>query len=253
MKKKIFALLLSLTLCLFAALPALAADLPRLVDDAGLLTAAQAASLEAELDEISQRQGFDVVIVTLDSLMGNGSEALAEWIWDEYHYGFGEEDDGIILLISMEERDWALTATGFGKEALNEDARAYMSDAFVPYLSRGDYDEAFRLFARMADELVGQARAGRPYKAPFNAGIAFLIAFLPSLAAALAVVSILKGQLRSVRPQAAAADYILPGSLQITQARERYLYRTVTRRERPKPSSGGHSGGGRHSSSSGKF
>ena len=253
MKKKLFALLLSLSLSLFAALPALAADLPRLVDDAGLLTDAQAAGLEEQLDEISQRQEFDVVIVTLDSLMGYGSEELAEWIWDEYHYGFGEKDDGILLLISMEEREWALTATGFGQEALNEDARAYMSDAFVPYLSRGDYGEAFGLYARMADELVSRAKAGRPYKAPFGAGIAFLIAFLPSLAAALAVVSILRGQLKSVRPQAAAADYILPGSLQVTQARERYLYRTVTRRERPKPSSGGRSGGDRHSSSSGKF
>ena len=55
MKKKLFALLLLLSLSLFAALPALAADLPRLVDDAGLLTDAQAAGLEEQLDENSGR------------------------------------------------------------------------------------------------------------------------------------------------------------------------------------------------------
>ena len=47
-------------------------------------------------------------------------------------------------------------------------------------------------------------------------------------------MSILKGQLKTVRQQAAAADYVRPNSMNLTSKRDIFLYRRVVRTEIPK-------------------
>ena len=63
MKKKIFALVFAAILCFSLMLPVSASN-SRLVDDAGLLTAEEYTEVLNTLNEISERQKFDVVIHT---------------------------------------------------------------------------------------------------------------------------------------------------------------------------------------------
>lgn len=114
MKKKIWHGLFVL-LCLFILmLPAKASSIPAerqkplLVDDAGLLTAEESTALLEKLEEISQRQQNEVAIVTVNSLDGKTAQAYADDYYDYNGYGYGENDDGILLLISMGERKWAI-------------------------------------------------------------------------------------------------------------------------------------------------
>ena len=51
---------------------------------------------------------------------------------------------------------------------------------------------------------------------------------------AFIVTGILKAQLKSVRKEAAAANYVVDGSFQLTGKMDTFLYRNVVRRERPK-------------------
>ena len=60
-----------------------------------------------------------------------------------------------------------------------------------------------------------------------------LICLGVGLLVGLITVLIMKGQLRSVRSQSAAGDYMVPGSFRLTQRHDLFLYRTVTRMERP--------------------
>jgi uncharacterized protein len=70
----------------------------------------------------------------------------------------------------------------------------------------------------------------------------------------LIVVLILKGQLKSVRRQNQANAYIRPGSMQVTVARDLFLYRNVTKtRRQSNNSSGGSSGGGSRHVGGGSF
>ena len=65
MKKKILALLFAVVLCFATSTSAFAAEsMPRVVDGADILTDAEEADLVATLDEISERQKNDVVVVT---------------------------------------------------------------------------------------------------------------------------------------------------------------------------------------------
>lgn len=258
MKKQLFAALLALLLCISTAVPAFAvSDMPRLVDNAGLLTAAEQRALLETLDEISERQRVDVVAVTTDSLDGKTPEAYADDFYDEHGYGFGADYDGVLLLVSTEEQDWYLSRCGYGITAVTDDGIDYIAGKFRPELSDGNYAAAFAVYAELCDELITQAKNGRPYdggnmpKAPFHAVRCLLISMAIGLAVALIVTGSMKGKLKSVRMQKAAASYVKANSLHISESRDLFLYHTVNRTEKPK-SNGSSGGSSSHTSSSGR-
>lgn len=52
----------------------------------------------------------------------------ADDFYDYNGYGYGEEGDGIIFLISMEERKWQISTCGFGITAFTDAGQEYMAD-----------------------------------------------------------------------------------------------------------------------------
>ena len=70
MKKILTVFLLVLSICVLSLNPAFATAAPRLVDDADLLTSSEESELLSLLNEISERQKMDIVVVTVDSLGG---------------------------------------------------------------------------------------------------------------------------------------------------------------------------------------
>ncbi|MDO4649296.1 MAG: TPM domain-containing protein, partial [Eubacteriales bacterium] len=113
--KKILALLLSLGIIgiyLCTAVVEVWAKSPHVVDDGNLISAEVEAELESRMEEISEEYQMDVVLVTTDSLYGKTAEAYADDYFDENGYGYGASYDGILFLISMEDRDWAISTTG---------------------------------------------------------------------------------------------------------------------------------------------
>ena len=85
MKKRISVFLISILLCLACAFPVWAGTVSRLDDQAGLLDAEQKESLSSTLDEISEREQVDVVIVLLTMDMDRGKMVTVFyscWIWE---------------------------------------------------------------------------------------------------------------------------------------------------------------------------
>lgn len=137
--------------------------LPRLVDDAGLLSAGDAANIDKRLNTISERQGLDVVIFTTREPLGMLPRDFADDIYDYGGYGMGANADGILLLVSMADRDWWITTHGYGIKAFTDAGIDYIADEFLSYMSAGDYEEAFFRFATLADKFIDQAKTGDPY------------------------------------------------------------------------------------------
>lgn len=109
--RKIFTLLCVLTLIVGLSIlniPVCAEEipqdrqLPRLVDDADLLTDSEEQELNTELDEISEKQQCDVVVVTENSLDGKSAQDYADDFFDYNGYGYGDEDSAVLFLIGMD-------------------------------------------------------------------------------------------------------------------------------------------------------
>ena len=275
MKKRLTAIITALLLCTMMTVPSVFAaeeyatsigpydtiilsERSRMVDMADLLSDSEEKELQNQLDEISERQKVDVVVVTVDSLGSKSPMDYADDFYDYNDYGFGNKNDGILLLLSMEERDWYITTTGYGITAITDAGIDYISDKFVSYLSDGEYADGFEVYAELCDEFITQAKTGKPYdvnnmpKEPFKVFPKIIIALGIGFAVAFVVTMMMKGQLKSVRRQAAADSYVKQGSMVITDSRDLYLYRTISRTARPKSSSSSGGGGSStHSSSSG--
>lgn len=255
MKKRLLAFASAILLILTMALPAMASDarLPRVVDQAHLLSDSEYDRLLDKVDSISNRLGIDVVVITLESLGEDKPEELAEWINENYDFGFGKYHAGTILLIAMESRDWVITSTGKVQDSVNLDARGDIADQVVPYLSAGDYYSAFTTYADRVDRIVTDYDNGIVYRPKFELGGSIGISVVIGLIVALIVVGVNQGKLKSVRFKNEAADYVVADSFNVTVARERFLYRNVSATRKESSSSSSRSSGGGHSSSSGKF
>lgn len=261
MKTKISGMIFALLLLLTPVFPvSAAADMPRLVDGADLLSDREETALLDMLDEISGKHRTDIVIVTADSLEGLSAMEYADDFYDYHGYGFGSERDGILLLISMQEREWHMSTSGYGITAFTDAGLDYISGQFLEQLSDGDYMAAFSAFAELCDRFLTQARNGKPYdvgnlpKEPFEVLGSLLISLLVGFVIALIATGIMRSSLKSVRPQPAANNYVRNGGLQLTRSDDLFLYRNIVRRERPRDTgSSSHSGGSRtHTSSSGR-
>ena len=260
MKKKITALLFALVLCLCTAVPAFAADgfadeYYRVNDLADLLTDSEEAALLDKLDEISLRQKMDVTIATVNDLDGYSTASeYADVVYEYCQYGYGTDKDGLLLLISMEDRDWAISTCGYGITAFTDAGIEYIGKQIKSDLSDGNYAAAFDTYANLCDEFITQARNGSPFdkgnlpREPLSM-IWIPISIVIGVVLALIIVGNMKGKLKTVRTQAAANSYLKKGSLSITESSDLFLYHTVNRTEKPKESSSG--GSSTHTSSSG--
>lgn len=238
--KRLFALLLVVMLL---ALPVSAAGAGYVTDDAGLLTAREEEKLESRAQEIAREYDCGVYIITVDAYEGRSVQTYAEQLYTQRSLGMGPDRCGILLLLSMAERDYALITYNLDveveKDFLSEFADDQWYDGFAVYLD--DCEQA----------LSGQEGLGW-------IGKLALIILLPCGVAAIVCV-VLAGQLRSVRRQTTARTYITGRGLELTHREDFFVNRTVRRQRLPRNNGhhGGHHGGGGRSGgfrgSSGKF
>ena len=264
MKKNILITILTLVFCLFMAVPGLAEsenaeygfadEYYRLMDMASLLSDADVDSLTAKLDELSLRQKMDVVIATTNTLEGKSVVEYADDLYDYCSFGYGANRDGLILVISMEDNDWYISTCGYGITAFTDAGIEYIGEQIVPYLSDKDFAGAFASYITLCDEFITQARTGKPYdigslpRKPLSPAW-ILVCLIIGLMLSFVTVGKMKAKLTTVRAQAAANTYMKNGSMNITDSREMFLDKNVTRTKRSSESSGG--GSSTHTSSSG--
>lgn len=226
--------------------------LPHMVDNAGLLTAEQRTALNRKLKEYSEQCQCDISIVTVNSTEGKDVELYTVDFYDFNGFGYGSGRDGLMLLLSMEGRDWCVSRHGKSEYIFSQSVTDEMVGNISEYLSDNDYYTAFDKFAD--DYLYKYEHAGKvsPVWIPIDIVIGFLIAYV--------VMKAKTSNLTSVRAKKNAAEYVVPGSMAITASSDRFLYMNVVKTPRPKETSsssgGGHitgSSGSSHSVSSGKF
>lgn len=257
--KKILCILLALAVILGLSVCALADNSRYVIDEAGLLSEQEALDLEGLFSDISDKYNIDVVVLTVDSLDGYSAESYA----NNYYDSNGYADNGVLLLVCMDERVWWVSTCGSCIGLVDDDT---IGDGIVSHLSAGAYHTAFYRYGQLcADAMSGENYGYEDYDDEYSPnasattkkrGVAkqLGISLLIGAVIGIIVVGIMASRMKSVRKQRSAANYICNGSLHMRQSQDVFLYQNTTRTAKPKNNSSGGGGGGRsHGGGGGRF
>ena len=218
-------------------------------DEAELLNETEVAQLNSKLESISKKYKAEIRVVTLSSMDGGDIDEFLEYLYDESGFGYGENHDGVLLVVCMDPREYRILSNGFAGEAITSGDIDAIGEAFESDLSDGNYADAFDTFADKCEYYLD----GHINGFPFNTGKNLLICLGIGLVVALIVTGIWKAQLKSVRKQSAANAYVKAGTMQITQSGDFFMYRNVTKTEKRESSSSSGSSGSSRSTGGGSF
>ena len=274
--KRIILLFLCLVLLFCTSLPVLASE-QKIIDHAGLLDESEIEELESQARRLSTQYGMDIVIVTVHGLEGKSSESYADDFYDENGYGLDSENSGILLLLSMEDRDWAISTCGKAIYAFTDYGIQSIFSEMSNSLSQDQY---YLAFSKYLDALIPYLEAyahGRPidgnssnYEGPGTyipgtqdnvvhyepirdmkwylkrVGISFIVGAVVSCI----VLLILRSQMNTTKAQKNATSYMLSDSYRIELQQDIFLYSQIRKERKSENSSGG--GSSVHRSSSGR-
>jgi uncharacterized protein len=114
-------------------------------DFAGVLSAEVANKIETELVTFNASTTNEVAVVTVPNLGGDYIENYAVKLFEEWGIGTAKNDNGVLLIIAVEDRELRIEV-GYGLEgALPDSVAASIISDMVPYLKDGDYDGAVTL------------------------------------------------------------------------------------------------------------
>lgn len=164
MKHKIIPLLLSL-LCFLGLTTTLVASTPRVNDLANLLSLDEIENLEQSLDLLTETYQMDIVIVTTNDAQGKTAEAYADDFYDEHGYGYGNNYDGALFLIDMQNRKFHISTSGLAARYLSNARIVSLKQAVTSPLSIGDYYGACNTFISNVEKYF---KSGIPANSPLN-------------------------------------------------------------------------------------
>ena len=247
--KKIF-YILTLLAALLITNVALAAS--SLVDNADLLSPRQEREVLQVLEHLEKAHNVRVAVVTMPTIGNSSTAAFADKLVDDvYNNG---ANGNMVLLQVIDQRKWYISTDSKLKSITgSNDAVNYMSNAFVPYLSKGDYPNAYKVYASKANYLLAYyAQNGKPVKKekPFPNEPALVFALFGAFIFTKSVRKSLLDSMSNVNAAVAADAYLDERSFELKDSNDTYMYSNVVAVPRPRGNghhgggSGGHGGGG---------
>ena len=211
-----------------------------LVEDyADVLTDSEETDLLAKLEALGTANDIEVGVVTVDSYEGKDPQAFADDFYDYNGYGYGENDDGFIVVFNTGEgdgnRNLAISTHGKGIDLLTDMEIDVIIEMMITPIKNGDFAGAFDNFVSECENAVDTSVS--LLAIPLAIAIGFGLAFL--------IVKIQASKLKTVVQKADAADYV--GNVVLTYQNDQFMYRNVTSSPKAKSDSSS-----THTSSSGR-
>lgn len=128
--------------------------------------------------------GVEIVVVVIDNTEGMPVNEFADWIGQNWGVGDKEQDNGIVILISIEDRKMAIQ-TGYGIEQYINSylAKTIIDNDITPYFKRSDYyggvmNGLDSIFAALAGNYQENNNRDQNGKKPFGMIVFVLLFFL---------------------------------------------------------------------------
>ncbi|MCE5300176.1 MAG: TPM domain-containing protein [Spirochaetia bacterium] len=197
MKKILFPIiaLMLISAAAFAAEPFLPAAAGPVNDSAGIIDNPSEASINSLINELKQKTGAEIAVVTIKSLEGEPLEDYANTLFSKWGIGEKGKDNGLLILVVLDEHKIRIE-TGYGIEGIIPDGKAgsIIRTDMAPYFQQGNpaagiyagvYAAASLIAADKGVALSGkaprsaQASRGKMSKAEMLFSIIFMLIFIP--------------------------------------------------------------------------
>lgn len=259
------------------------------IDKSSLLSFFDADELENTCSQISSNYDCGVYLTIVPDMKDYGYsdiQLFADYWYDLNSWGKGEKRSGIMLILSMAERDFDIFAFGYGNKVFTDYDKKNLQDTFLPYFAESKWYEGFSEFLDGVEEqlviaeITANAKKSSSKENTANGEISenldassgydidvdfqqsdysyvLLYGFIISLIIALIFCSYNRRKLKPVKLAVTANNYIDSSEVNILHRSDIFSHTTEVRRE-ISDSSSNSSGGTTISShgsshSSGKF
>ena len=242
-----------LVLLLVVSLPVSAgASTKYIYDDAGLLNNAQESKLNEIAERIEKKYHCCVYIMAVDDFRDYGTSSdvykVTYGFYHDQNLGYGRDREGMILLLSMRQRDFALFCYGDDTEyAFSDYALEQLEEQFLDDFGDDEWYDGFYDYLTTSEEYLKLADAGDPVRKSalgltlILVGVALVIALIATLIPLAAM--------RSARKKTTASNYMVGSGLALTAQSDTFTHQT--RRVRTVQKSSGSSSGSSRSRSGG--
>ena len=253
--KRFFKYTLPLFVLLFALLSAqaFAAEHPAVSDRVAIFSEEEIEALTQKSKELEETYKTSVYVLVVPNLGGRLIRNFADEYFDDNALGYGDTDDGALLVISMKSGNREFYFTLGGNEIALSSAKREDSvlDVMQEYFSNENYFDGTMAFYSMIEENhlhpPVPAEDGNSSGHSFDPSRLLIAGGIGILIAGIAVL-IMRKSMRPVELADNAAGYLVQGSFHLRGQHEIFVSREVHRTPRNTDSGGnGHS----HTSSSG--
>lgn len=255
--KKLLCFITTLLLAISMPMAVMAdTELSRVVDDADILSDSEEKALAKKIDDVVNKYDCDVVAVTTGDLQGRTAQQYADDYYDQFGYGVGSGDDGVLFLISVNPNNLAISTYGKGMDAFTSYGIDYIFDEVKPDAKDGNFNKVLTRYVELAEKFLDQAESGKPYDSnnKIKTTMDYLkyeaIALGVSLVLAVVILLVMKSKMNTAIKATTAKEYVRQNSFDLREKSDIYMYSNVTKVKIESNNSG--SGNGSHSSSSGR-
>lgn len=229
----------------------------KIYDFAHILSESEETALFLQISNYIEQNKMDMVVVTIDKNNKSSAMDYADDFYDYNYFGIGSTNDGILLLIDMDNRVVWISTTGEAQRIYDDNRIDRMLDVVQPKLTSGRYQLAVEEFIQYADQYV---KMGVPntnkntyidkngeYKIPLKEFIPMGL-FVGSI---ITIIIIVIGVMshKNVKKATRAKYYLQKDSVKITEKNDMFVNSRTTSVRIDSDSYGG--GSSTHHSSSG--
>ncbi len=233
-------------------------QMDHVADQADIFTLEQTQALESRMRGIYEKYDFDTVIVTTNNSRGQSARMYAADFYDDFR-SYADYPNGLLFSFNFDLGEYNEVTRGLAYTIFTSQGEDALDRLLRPYLSNKNYLGAMEAYLDSVEQRLerfavtdtdGMVTLGTTMRAPGLSQAARMAAdYLPymligGLVIGLLVALYMKSKLLIAKPQRSADRYALPGSLQLYDSSDIFLYQTVTRTRIQQNKSGGGGGGG---------
>ncbi len=239
-------------------------------DHADLLSEEEEATLQGYAEDFHEKWDMNVLVVTTDDTEGKYSMEYAEDFYDA-RFPEAEEEDGVLYLIDMDNREIYLSTCGIAIRYLTDSRIDHILDLAYTDVSAGDYYGTFVTFFEETHYYLSQGIPKDQYNYDVETGdrdyytdsyekpmritlTELVIALIAALAAAGGTIAAITAKYQ-LKFEDFHYDAYTDCDVQLSVKQDRLVNRIVTHRRIPKNNGSSGGGGSRssvHRSSSGR-